>query len=122
MIQYPFLEDDFYIRWSTLTAEHVEKDIQQGIKLAEIKLDELRAVSVDEVTFENTFLALENATEELSRGWGRLNHMDSVCGNDDLQGELNKMLPAVVEFYSSIALDAKIWSVLKAFRDSTDIL
>jgi len=118
MTQYPFLEDDFYIRWSTLTAENVEKDIDQGIKLAEEKLDAIRALSADEVTFENTFLALEEANEELGRGWGRLNHMDSVCSNDELRAELNKMLPKVVEFSSSVALDPKIWLALKAFRDS----
>ncbi len=116
--QYPFLEDDFHIRWSTLTAENVEKDINRGIELAQEKLDAIRNLSADEVTFENTFLALETASEELGRGWGRLNHMDSVCSDDDLRAELNKMLPKVVEFSSSVSLDPKIWSALKAFRDS----
>lgn len=116
--KYPFLEDEFYIRWSTLTPENVEKDINYGFELATEKLDKIRNLSADEVTFQNTFLALEKATEEVARGWGRLNHMDSVCGNDELRVELNKMLPKVVDFFSQIELDPKIWSALKAFRDS----
>ncbi len=118
MTTHPFLSDDYHIRWSTLTPECVETDIKQGIKLAQDKLEKIRCVKANEVSLENTFLALESATEELSRAWGRLNHMDSVCDIDGLREELNKMLPEVSAFYSSIALDAGIWASLKAFRDS----
>ena len=114
----PFLSDDYHIRWSTLTPEHVENDIKQGIKLAEERLEAIRSLDPAEVTLENTFLALEGATKELSRGWGRLNHLDSVSDIDGLRDALNKMLPEVSAFYSSISLDAKIWASLKAFRDS----
>lgn len=92
--------------------------MQQGISLAKEKLDAIRNLCPSEVTFENTFLALESATDELSRGWGRLNHMDSVLNMAGLRDALNKVLPEVSAFYSSISLDAEIWASLKAFRDS----
>ena len=117
-MSYPFLEDDFHIRWSTLTAEHVEKDINRAIELAKERLEVIKNLSADAVTFENTFLALESASDELELSWGNLNHMDSVCSNDELRAELNKMLPVVVEFSSATALDPEIWAALKAFRDS----
>ena len=118
MTSYPFISDEYHIPWSRLTPDCVERDIRKGMELAEEKLESIRRLSPDEVTLSNTFLALESATEELSRGWGRLNHLDSVCDIDGLREELNKMLPEVSAFYSSIALDADIWASLKAFRDS----
>ena len=49
-------------------------------------------------TYESTFLALEQATEALSRGWDRLNHLDSVCDNPAQREALNQMLPEVTDF------------------------
>ncbi len=118
MTTHPFLSDDYHIRWSTLTPDRVENDMKQGIALAEAKLEAIRKLDTAKVTLENTFLALESATEELGRGWGRLNHLDSVLEDDALEDALNKVLLAVSAFYSSISLDAEIWASLKAFRDS----
>ncbi|MGJ8656254.1 MAG: M3 family metallopeptidase [Akkermansiaceae bacterium] len=118
MTTHPFLSDDYHIRWSALTPDCVESDIKQGIALAEERLEAIRKLDASEVTLENTFLALESATEELGRGWGRLNHLDSVTAIDGMRDALNAMLPEVSAFYSSISLDAEIWVSLKAFRDS----
>lgn len=117
-MSYPFLSNDYHIPWSALTPDNVEKDIKHGIKLAEENLAAIRKLDPADVTLENTFLALEDATERLGRGWGRLNHLDSVSDIDGLRDALNGMLPEVSAFFSSISLDAEIWSSLKAFRDS----
>ena len=118
MKTHPFLSDDYHIRWSTLTPDRVAADIKQGIALAEERLVAIRKLTPAEVTLANTFLALESATDELSRGWGRLNHMDSVLEIDGLRDALNSVLAEVSAFFSSISLDAEIWASLKAFRDS----
>ncbi len=120
MTNYPFISDDYHIRWSTLTPDSVERDIKQGIALAEERLAVIRKLDVGEVSLENTFMALESATEELGRGWGRLNHLDSISNMDGLRDALNAMLPEVSAFFSSISLDAEIWASLKAFRDSDE--
>ncbi len=117
-MNHPFLADDYHIRWSTLTPDHVETDINYAIELAEERLQKIRDLKPDEVTFENTFKALEDATEELQRAWGYLNHLDSVCADDKQREALNKMLPVVSSFISSISLDAELWSAIKACRDS----
>ncbi len=120
-MNHPFLAEDYHIRWSTLTPDHIEADTNKAIELAEANLTTIRALKPEAVTYENTFLALENATDDLGRVWGRLNHLDSVSNNDEQREGLNKMLPAVSAFFSSISLDAEIWAALKAFRDSDGV-
>ena len=115
---HPFFADDYHIRWSTLTPDQVEADINEGLKLAEANLEKIRNLTDAEVTYESTFGALETASEELDRAWGRLNHLDSVCNSDDQRVALNAALPKVTAFYSAIPLDDAIWAKLKAFSES----
>ena len=118
MSDHPFLTDKFHIRWSQLVPEKVQPDIEAGITEAQSNIDEICAVSPEEATYENTFAALELATESLSRGWGRLNHLASVRDNDAQRKALNKMLPEVTAFYASIPLNAELWATLKSFVNS----
>ena len=71
-----------------------------------------------ELSYENTFGALETASEDLDRAWGRLNHLDSVCNDEEQRAALNAALPRVTAFYASIPLDDAIWEKLKAFSES----
>ncbi|SHI41592.1 oligopeptidase A . Metallo peptidase. MEROPS family M03A [Rubritalea squalenifaciens DSM 18772] len=118
MSEHPFLADDYHIRWSTLKPEHVKPDIEHALALANERLEVIRNLSEDELSYETTFGALEVASEELERGWGRLSHLDSVCDNAEQRAALNEMLPQVSSFYSSIPLDEKIWKSLKAYAES----
>ncbi len=118
---HPFLAPDFQVRWSTLTPEHIEPDIGHALTEAKRRIEAICDQDPSSATYESTFLALEKATEELGRGWERLNHLDSVCDNPAQREALNRMLPDVTDFYSSIALNARLWNVLKNVGDGADI-
>lgn len=115
---HPFIANDYHIKWTTLTADCVEPDIDEALRIAEGNLDIIRGLEAGSETYANTFGALENAAEDLERVWGRVNHLDSVANNDDLRAALNAVLPRVTTFFSSIPLDTVIWEKLKAFADS----
>ena len=115
---HPFFAEDYHIRWSTLTPDHVEADIDQALKNAGASLDAIRSLNDSELSYENTFVTLEAASEDLDRAWGRLNHLDSVSNSEAQRKELNAALPKVSAFYSAIPLDDTIWAKLKAFSDS----
>ena len=102
-MSHPFLEDHFHIRWSTLTPEHVAGDITAALELAGENLAELFSQEPDTLTYENTFGALEDATDLLDHSWGRLNHLDSVNDNPEQRAALNAMLPAVSESPATIS-------------------
>ena len=103
-MEHPFLEDKFKIRWSQLRPENVASDISEAIKRAEDKINALSGDDFPEggLTFENTLLALESAYETLSRPWGLVGHLDSVCNSDPLREAQNTMLPKVSEFFAKI--------------------
>ena len=114
---HPFLENEFYIRWSTLTPDHIEADISKALEDAQSAVD---AVAAQETpyTYKNTIAALDNALETLNRAWGLVSHLDSVCNSPELREAHNKMLPPVTEFFSGIPLNEALWKTLKAFGES----
>jgi len=118
---HPFLAPDFQVRWSTLTPEHIVPDIRHALALAQQSIDEICAQDPAAATYESTFLALEKATEQLARGWERLNHLDAVADNPAQRSALNQMLPEVTDFYSAIPLNARLWAIIKTVGEESNI-
>lgn len=118
---HPFLSPEFHVRWSTLVPEAIEPDIRRALESAKQNIEAICAQDPATASYASTFLALEKATEELGRGWGRLNHLDSVNDSPAQREALNQMLPEVTDFYSSIALNDRLWAVIKAAGESREI-
>lgn len=118
---HPFLSPDFHVRWSTLVPEAVEPDIRHALELAKANIETICSQDPATADFESTFLAFENASQALNDGWGRLNHLDSVSDNPAQREALGKMLPEVTDYYSSLALNDRLWSVIKAAGEKPEI-
>ena len=121
-MQNPFLQKDFHVRWSTLTADHIEADISKALIDAQAAVDNVAARSADAaetLTYANTIAALDDGLETLNHAWGLVSHLDSVNNSPELRDAHNAILPKVTEFFSSIPLNEPLWKTLKAFGQST---
>ena len=118
----PFLADKFQIAWSELKPENIVSDITEAIEIAQNQVDLISQPSPagDELTFENTLIALESAYESLSRPWGLVSHLDSVSNSDPLREAYNAMLPKVSEFYSKVPLNSGLWNRIKAYSETEE--
>ncbi len=118
---HPFLAPDFLIRWSTLTPGHIETDIRHALELSKHNIEAICAQDPATATYDSTFLALEQATDVLGHGWGRLQHLDAVNDHPAQREALNRMLPKVSDFFSSIPLNARLWHVIERVAASPAI-
>ena len=118
----PFLDESFAIKWSTLRAEHVVADITQALESASAQIDELAvgAQTGEPLTFENTLLALESATETLGIPWGLVLHLDAVCNSEQLRKAQNEMLEPVSAFFATVPLNAGLWQRVKAYSETEE--
>jgi oligopeptidase A len=114
----PFLDPAFHIRWSALRPELIAPAIETALARAQAAIDTIATRELSTVTYENTFLALEHATEELTVAWGKVTHLQSVADSPPLREAHNQMLPRVSAFFASIPLNAALWERLKAFANS----
>ena len=115
---HPFLQDDFHIKWSQLTPDHVEADISKALADALSAVEKIAGPVDEPRSYEETIGALDTALETLNRAWGLVSHLDSVCNSPELRKAHNKMLPEVTDFFSSIPLNAALWETIKAFGTS----
>lgn len=110
-----FLSEEKLVDWSALTLDRIELEIGKALEAAKADIEAICCVETESATFENTFLALEDGGECLSRAWGRVDHLASVKDSKEFRAVYNKMLPQVTEFHSSIPLNARLWKALKGF-------
>lgn len=114
----PFTDASFHIRWSQLTPDRIEPAIERLLSEAQRAVDAIARRDLSSLTYENTFLALEQATEALNVGWGKVTHLQSVADSPALREAHNAMLPKVSACQASIPLNAALWARLKAFAES----
>jgi oligopeptidase A len=115
MPENPFLESNFHIRWAALAPGLIEPAVASAIGCAQAALDAIADAAPENLSYENSFLALERATEELNFVWAKVTHLQSVADSPALREAHNAMLPKVSAFYASVALNAGLWARLKAF-------
>jgi oligopeptidase A len=114
----PLLDPSFEIRWSLLAPGHIEPAITEALARAQTVIDAIATRDPAALTYENTFLAVEDAVEELNVAWGKVVHLQSVCDSPELRAAHNAMLPKVSAFYAKIRLNSGLWARLRAFMES----
>ena len=116
--EHPFLSDEFYVNWATLTPSCIEPDIRFALERARMNIEKICEQSAGEVSFENTILGFARATRDLGRAWGRVCHLESVENTPQLREAYNAVLPLVTEFFSSLTLNARLWEKIKTAAQS----
>jgi oligopeptidase A len=116
---HPFLTNDFHIKWSALTPDHIESDITKALTEAKAAVEAV-AAQAPPLTYANTIAALDDGLDTLNRAWGLVSHLDSVNNSPELRAAHNAMLPKVSEFFAGIPLNEALWKALKAYGAQSD--
>ncbi len=112
MNEHPFLDAALLPAWSRLTPEQARTDIRLALKQAQAGIESI--CQVETPTYDATFAALEEAGEAVMRGWRRLNHLETVMDAPELREVIAELMPEVVTFSAGIALNARLYAVLKS--------
>jgi oligopeptidase A len=115
----PLLEIRFEIPFDQIRTEHVKPAITQLLADARRDIDKIAEASGTR-TYANTLVAMERATETLDYAMTVVRHLEAVETSPELRAEFNAVQPEVSEFYSSIPLNEKLWTALKAFSGTDE--
>lgn len=110
---HPFLDKARPIRWSALTPERLEPDIREAMRLTQAAVEGISRLQPEEMTYENTFGALENSNAPLTEGMRKAYVLKSLCDSAELRKAMDSTAPRVSAFLSSVTKNQALWNVLK---------
>jgi oligopeptidase A len=115
----PLSKIEFRIPFDRIHAEHVEPAVQELLRQARERIDQIVA-DPQPRTFDSTMTALDDATEGLEYAMGIVKHLEAVATTPELRAAYNKVQPEVSAFYSSIPLNEGLWRAIQAYAATTE--
>ncbi len=115
----PLLLERFPIDFDAIKAEHVEPAIHELLDRMKQRLHALGNPGVPR-TYRDILLALDEMTEPLDFAMALVRHLESVVTTPELRAAHNAVEGPVSIFYTSIPLDANLWSAVKAVSQSSE--
>jgi oligopeptidase A len=108
----PLLSFDGLPRFDQIAPEHVEPAIKQLLAQANAALETVTQAEFA-ATWKGIAQVLDVATEQLSRSWGAVSHLNSVADTPELRAAFNAALPKVTEFYTRLGADERLYAKYK---------
>ena len=73
-MKHSFIDNSLQPKWHAMAPENVKPEIEYVLEEAQLKLKQIETLDKSHLSYENTLLALESATEEVENAWGKLGH------------------------------------------------
>jgi oligopeptidase A len=93
--------------------EHVAPAMDQLLDQAETALERVTAPDFP-ASWSAIAGVLDIATENLSRAWGAVSHLNGVADTPELRAAYNEALPRVTEFWTRLGADERLYAKYKA--------
>ncbi|WP_417003026.1 M3 family metallopeptidase, partial [Akkermansia sp.] len=110
---HPFLDTSRPIRWSALAADRLQPDVKEAIRRAHEAVDRICRTAPEEITYENTFGALEEVNVSLTEPMAKAYALKSLCDSDSIRKAMDEATPLAVAFHSSLTKNQSLWNTLK---------
>ena len=114
----PLLSINDLIDFPSIKPEHVVPGMKALIAEAQAVLDKVTKESTPP-TWEDVITPLEKKTLTLSRAWGAVSHLMSVCDEPELRKAYNEALPIVTQFWIGLS-QSNLSQKYKAIRESEE--
>jgi len=98
--------------------EHVSAAMDELLARAEAALSEVTQADFP-ANWTDISRVLDVATENLSRAWGAVSHLNSVADTAELRAAYNAALPRVTEFWTRLGADERLYAKYKTIDISS---
>lgn len=116
----PLLTERFPIQFDAIKPEDVEPAIRLLLEQMKRRLADLGGGGVAR-TYENILLGLDKMTEPLDFAMAVVTHLKEVVSSPERRAAYNAVQEPVSLFYTSIFLDANLWSAIKEVGASAEV-
>ena len=111
--QTPFFRTALYPAWSRMTPQQALHDVRIAIAEARERYAAIAAVTPETATFQNTFLALYEADENIKQAMNYVYHLHLTLGDREMQHMMETLMQETTAFRADGTYTARIAEVLR---------
>lgn len=115
----PLLDFSDLPRFAEIRPEHVTPAIDYLLNNSQQTLAKLEQDKTP-ATWQDFVAPLEDSTEQLSRAWGMVGHLNAVMDTPELRAAFNANLPKVTEFWTALSQNLQLFNKYKALANSPE--
>ncbi len=115
----PLLDFRGLPRFTDIRAEHVTPAVDHLLQHNQAVVEKLLA-DTSKPTWDNFVLPLDEASEQMSRAWGQVGHLNAVMNSPELREVYNANLPKITQFYAELGQNLALYEKYKALRASSE--
>lgn len=104
-------------QFSTFTPSTVKADIESLLNKNRTRIAELIA-NIDEPTWENFMLPMQEWDDELGKAWSPVGHLNSVMNSDELREAYNACLPLLSQYSTEMGQNQELFALYKKLKES----
>ena len=109
----PLLDHAGLPRFDAIRPEHIAPALEELLAAANAALD-LAVSDAVPADYDALSAVLDVGIERLSRAWGAVGHLNGVADTPALRAAYNEALPRVVEFYTRVGADPRLFAKYRA--------
>ncbi len=111
---HPFFRSDGLPAWSQLAPEQALMDAKAAVRLTHERVEKILALSPQDATFENTFLAVEEASDELQCVLLLIQHLSYVADSESNRAAMDEIAKLMADCTAEIFSNDKLWQLMQA--------
>jgi oligopeptidase A len=104
--------------FSTIQTKDIKAAVEQLIMESKTFIDQL--VSMDNVSYDQLVVAIEQQDDKLNRLWSPISHMNSVVSSDELREAHDACLPLLSEYGTWVGQHEGLYNAFKTLRSSDE--
>ncbi|WP_188152014.1 oligopeptidase A [Teredinibacter waterburyi] len=115
----PLLQSHRLPPFSSISAAQVVPAVEQLINEAETELSEQLA-NITSPSWDSLALPIEERQDRLSKAWGPVGHLNSVCNSDELRKAYEEGRQLFTAYYTGIGQNVALYQAYEAVKDRPD--
>jgi oligopeptidase A len=102
-------------KFSQLNPKTVAKELDELLQIHRQQLDKL--LKQKQFTWQNLFVPMQAMSNELSKSWGPIGHINSVLNTADWREAYNQCLPILTIYFTELGQNKALYAAIQSIKD-----
>jgi oligopeptidase A len=102
-------------KFSQLNPKTIAKELDGLLQIHRHQLDEL--LKQEQFTWENLFAPMQVMSDELSKLWGPIGHINSVLNTTEWREAYNQCLPILTIYFTELGQNKSLYKAIQSIKD-----